>query len=86
MLALIKKIFTDVFTEPGATNNQVCPCRVIAVLGAFTFLGLAIVHYHQHHIFDAQQFALGFSTMIAGTGVALGMKKDSPPPAPPAGQ
>ncbi len=76
---MIKKIICDIFTEPGASNHQVCPARVIGVLGAFVFLGLAVAHYSQHQIFDAQQFALGFGTMMAGLGVALGLKRDSPP-------
>ena len=75
---MIKKIICDIFTEPGATNHLVCPARCIAVLGSLTFLALGAAHYIQHHVFDAQQFALGFGTIMGGIGVALGLKKDSP--------
>lgn len=75
---MLKKIICDVFTEPGSNNHQVCPARCIAVFGALTFLTLAAAHYIQHGVFDAQQYALGLGTMMAGVGVALGLKKDSP--------
>ena len=63
-------------TEPD--NSTVCPVRVIAIAGCAQFLGLTIAHYCQHHIFDAQNFAIGFAAILGGAGAALGMKKDTP--------
>jgi hypothetical protein len=76
-MGVLKKILIDIFTEPGELNHQVCPARVIGVLGAFCFLGLGIAHYVQHSVFEPQQFALGFGSIMAGLGVALGLKRDS---------
>ncbi len=78
MKAFVKKIMSDCFTEPGADNHQVCPVRILAVLGVLQYLALAGAHYFQHHVFDAQPYAVGFGALMGGVGVALGLKKDSP--------
>ena len=73
---MIRKILSDIFTEPD--NKTVCPARLIAILGGLQYLGLALAHYVQHHIFDPQSFAVGFGALLGGIGVALGLKKDTP--------
>ncbi len=72
----LPKFLLHVLTEPD--NQTFCPVRIIAILGALQYLGLALAHYIQHAVFEPQAFAVGFGTLIAGTGVALGLKKDSP--------
>jgi hypothetical protein len=78
MLEKLKKWLSDVFTEPD--NKTICPVRIIAIIGALQYLGLGVAHYVQHHIFDAQNFAVGFGTLLGGIGVALGLKKDTSTP------
>lgn len=73
---IIKKWFSDVFTEPD--NKTICPVRALAIVGALQFLGLVLANYIQHGIFDPQAFAVGFGALIGGVGVALGLKKDAP--------
>jgi len=69
------KFLLDIVTEPD--NQTFCPIRVIALIGFIQFFALAAWNYHQHGVFDPQSYALGFSAMIAGAGIALGMKKNS---------
>lgn len=66
----------DVITEPD--NKTICPVRIIAILGALQYLGLAVAHYIQHAVFDPQGYAIGFGALLGGIGVALGLKKDTP--------
>lgn len=73
---MVRKIISDIFTEPD--NRTVCPARLIAILGAFQYLGVSLAHYIQHSIFEPQSFAVGFGALLAGAGVALGLKHDSP--------
>jgi hypothetical protein len=70
------KFLMHIVTEPD--NSTVCPVRVIALLGCLEYLGVTLAHYIQHALFDPQGFSVGFGALIAGTGVALGLKKDSP--------
>ena len=74
------KFLRDIITEPN--SDTVCPIRVVALIGFGQFFGLASWQYHQHGVFDPQTYALGFGAMITGAGIALGLKKDSPPPPP----
>jgi hypothetical protein len=66
----------NLFTEPD--NHTFCPVRLIAIVGAFQYLALAIANYTQHGAFDPQGYAIGFGALLGGLGVALGLKKDSP--------
>jgi hypothetical protein len=72
----MNKFLKHILTEPD--NSTFCPARLVALAGSFQYLGLNIAHYIQHGIFDPQAFAVGFGALLAGTGVALGLKKDSP--------
>lgn len=76
----MKKWLTDMFTEPD--NKTICPVRIIAILGSLQYLGMAGANYYQHHIFDAQNYAIGFGALLGGIGVALGLKKDTKPADP----
>jgi hypothetical protein len=64
-----------ILTEPD--NKTFCPVRLVAVLGSLQYLGLAIANYIQHAAFDPQGYAVGFGALLAGVGVALGLKKDT---------
>jgi hypothetical protein len=72
----IKKWINDIVTEPDC--RTVCPVRIAAITGILQYQGLALAHYIQHHVFDAQPYAIGFGALLGGAGVALGLKKDSP--------
>lgn len=72
----MKKYLQDLLTETD--NKTFCPVRIIAILGALQYLGLAVVNYAQHGVFDAQNYAIGFGALLGGVGVALGLKKESP--------
>lgn len=76
MIEAIKKWVKDAFTEPN--NKTVCPIRVAAVVSLLQYHSLATANYIQHHVFDAQSYAVGCATLIGAAGVALGLKKDSP--------
>jgi len=78
MMALIKKLFRDTLTEPDGVTF--CPARAIALATALTGLGLmvfAVVVNHEH--FDFLTFGGGAGALLAGTGAALGLKKDAAP-------
>ncbi len=63
-------------TEPD--NKTFCPVRVIALIGCFQYLATELHNYIAHAVFDPQAFAVGLGALVAGTGVALGLKKDTP--------
>ena len=69
------KFLLDIITEPD--NKTFCPVRVLAIAGVIEYLAIEAFNYYHHATFDPQAFALGFSALIAGTGIALGIKKDS---------
>lgn len=73
----VKEFIMNVITEPD--NRTPCVARLIAIAGSLQYLGLAIAHYIQHGVFDAQSYAVGFGALLGGVGVALGLKRDSPP-------
>lgn len=73
----IKKIIKDSFTEPD--NETFCPVRLVGITGALQ--GLAMCAYDvvgQHAHVDLQNYGIGLGAIVAATGVALGMKKDTP--------
>ena len=72
----MKNFFKNLITEPD--NKTFCPVRILAILGILEYLVIAALNYHQHATFDLQNFGLGFSGLIGGVGLALGMKKDTP--------
>lgn len=76
MIAKVKQWLSQSFTEPD--NKTVCPVRLMAIAGVLQYLGLALAHYIQHGIFEAQNYAIGFGSLLGGIGVALGLKKDTP--------
>lgn len=73
----MKQFLKQIFTEPN--NHTYCPVRIIAVFGAVQYLALTWANYIQHGVFAPQDFAIGFGALLGGVGVALGLKKDSPP-------
>jgi len=78
MKELIKKLFRDTLTEPDGVTF--CPARAIALATALSGLGLAIfavVVNHEH--FNFLEFGGGAGALLAGTGAALGFKKDATP-------
>lgn len=83
-IAAIVAQLKNLVTEPD--NKTLCPVRVIALVGTIQGLGLqfyAVVY--QHAAFDIQQFGVGLGAVLTTAGVALGLKKDTPPTAPGAG-
>ncbi len=70
------KFLLHILTEPD--NATYCPIRIIAIIGCVQYLGLTLAHYVQHTVWDPQAFAIGLGALVGGTGVALGLKKDSP--------
>ena len=74
---LVKKFLTQIFTEPD--NQTFCPIRIVALIGIVQYFGLTIANYVQHADFNAQGFAVGLGALIGGTGMALGLKKDTQP-------
>lgn len=73
----MKKFISNLFTEPD--NQTFCPVRLIALVGVAQYFGLTTAHYVQHAVFAPQDFAVGFGTLVTGVGVALAVKKDTPP-------
>lgn len=71
----MNKFLKNLMTEPD--NQTFCPVRLVAILGSLQYLGMALAHYIQHHVFDPQGYAIGFGALIGGVGVALGLKKDT---------
>lgn len=76
MIALIKKLFRDTLTEPDGVTF--CPARAMALCMTVAGIGLVIfdVVAHQAH-FDLQSYGIGAGALLAGTGGALGLKKDA---------
>jgi hypothetical protein len=72
----MKKFIMDIVTEPN--NHTICPVRIAAIAGILQYQGMALLHYFQHHIFDAQPYALGSAAILGSAGLALGLKHDSP--------
>lgn len=70
-----KKYLHDLLTE--SDNSTFCPLRIIAIVGVLQYFAMAWAHYIQHGVFDAQSYAIGFGALLGGTGVALGLKRDS---------
>jgi spore maturation protein SpmB len=66
----------QIVTEPN--NETFCPVRIVSLIGVLEYLGITLHNYIKHAQFDSQGFAIGFGALIAGTGVALGLKKDAP--------
>lgn len=77
---VVPKFLKQILTEPD--NSTFCPVRIVAIIGSLQYLGLALANYIQHAVFDAQAYAIGFGALVGGVGVALGIKKDTPPPPP----
>lgn len=73
----LKTLISNLITETD--NKTACPVRIGSILGILQYLGLATAHYIQHGVFDAQSYAVGFGALLGGVGVALGLKKDTPP-------
>ena len=69
------RFISNVLTETD--NKTFCPIRIIATIGCVQYLGLTLAHYIQHTVWDPQAFAIGLGALVGGTGVALGLKKDS---------
>jgi len=69
------KFILHVITEPD--NQTFCPIRVIALIGCLQYFGLNTANFIRHGVFDPQAYAIGLGALIAGAGVALGLKKDS---------
>lgn len=76
ILETLKKHLGELFTEPD--NKTFCPVRLLAIVGALQYLGLAVANFIVHGVFDAQNYAIGFGALLGGVGVALGLKKDTP--------
>lgn len=77
MLSQIKKWCNDMLTEPNGTT--ICPVRLMA-LGGFVY-GMGNHAYSTlwcHVAFDLQNFSIAFGALLTTTGIALGMKTDSP--------
>jgi hypothetical protein len=72
----VRKFFLQIFTEPN--NKTFCPVRVLALAGGIQYLALSAHHFLRNSVFDPQAFAIGFAALLAGIGVALGTKKDTP--------
>lgn len=72
----MRKFLTQIFTEPD--NKTACPVRIAALAGLFQYFGLTTANYVQHGVFGPKDFAVGLGALLAGTGAALGFKKDSP--------
>lgn len=72
----VVKWISNSVTEPD--NATVCPVRLMAIAGVLQYMALAAFNFIKHGAFDAQAYAIGFSALLGGIGVALGLKKDSP--------
>lgn len=74
---MIKKFINDMLTEKD--NITFDPGRLVFLVYAIGYLilpGVAIFHGHD---FNDQDWALGAAAFMAGSGVLLGLKKDSEP-------
>lgn len=60
-------------TEDDA-NSVFCPVRVVWMLGALVFLGLAIYGALQEKKFDLLDFGTGFGALMGGSGASLYFK------------
>jgi hypothetical protein len=72
----LPKFLLHILTETD--NKTFCPIRIIALVGSLQYLGMNLAHYIQHAVFAPQDFAVGLGALLAGTGGALCLKKDTP--------
>jgi hypothetical protein len=71
--AFIKKLVKDIVTETNGEDFDVA--RVLWILGALVFLGLAVVAVvHNHQVLDFMNFGAGLAAVLAGGGVAVGAR------------
>ncbi len=72
----LNKWIKDCLTEPD--GETICPIRIFAIIG---FGYLLFTHawsiYVLRAVFDLQAAAIGYSSLMITTGVALGSKTDA---------
>jgi hypothetical protein len=76
MMEQIKTQLWNLVTEPD--NKTLCPIKVAAMIAMGEWLVMQPMSFIHTHTLDPVAFGTGFGALVAGVGVALGMKKDSP--------
>ena len=66
------KFFNDLITESDGVS--VCPARLLLILGALAFIGLAIWAVIHGKEFDPQAYGVGYGGLLAGGGGGILMK------------
>lgn len=70
------KFLLHLLTEPD--NKTFCPVRVVSLIGCFQYFMHSGYMVYKTSTFDPQAYAVGLGALVAGVGVALGLKKDTP--------
>ena len=67
------KIVKQLLTESDNETHDIF--RWLALLSVAVAIGLSIYSVVQGGLFDAQSYGIGLGGLLAGTGVAIGLKK-----------
>jgi len=65
-------IIKDLVTE--ADGESFCPERVLLIIGALVFLGLAVFAVFHGKDFNAQDYGIGFGSLLGGGGAGIWAK------------
>jgi hypothetical protein len=72
----VKKFISNLFTEvDNVTWDLTKVLAAISIIAAITLAVVAVVYKGQ--VFNMQDYGIGVAALFAGTGVAMGMKKDT---------
>ena len=74
MIDSIKKIVRDVFTESDNTTHDLY--RYLSLFAIIAGIGCQLYAIYKGQKFDMQEFGIGMGALLAGVGVALGLKKE----------
>lgn len=68
----MKKFLMDILTEPDNCTYDIT--RLLTLLGGLVMLIAQIVSVYKSGTFDAIAFGTGYSALMAGSGLGIGLK------------
>ena len=71
----MREIIRQLFTESDNITHDLY--RYLAVASVVSGIGLQVYAVIKGQLFDMQAFGVGTGALLAGVGVALGLKKES---------
>lgn len=75
---MLREVIRECLTEPDNVTHDLY--KYLSLAAILTGLGMQIYAVGwNHQPFDMQTFGVGTGALFAGVGVALGLKKDTPP-------